>query len=334
VSVNFACFERLDEVARDAAGALDRAAQSSLYDRLDWFRLLEAHCPPPGKLSVIRAEADGKRSWLFLAKEGGKARAYATWYSLRAGPIGDDSAAAMTSLAAALKRCGVHALDLAPMEDPAPLAEALRAAGWIVRARPDKANWRAHTEGLDFETYWAARPAKLRNTYRRKAKATALDIMVHDRLNAKVWADYESVYRASWKPEEGSFPFLEALARQEAAAGTLRLGIARHDGRPIAAQLWLVEHKEATIHKLAYADDAKALSPGTILGHAMFRHAIDEDRVRIIDYGVGDEPYKADWMGERRQLWRLSAWNPRTAGGLVAIGRAAASALAARLRSR
>ena len=76
------------------------------------------------------------------------------------------------------------------------------------------------------------------------------------------------------------------------------------------------------------------LSPGTILGMAMFRHALDKDRVRRIDYGNGDEPYKADWMEEKRTLWRLSAFNPRTVRGLIGAARAKASSLAARRRSR
>jgi CelD/BcsL family acetyltransferase involved in cellulose biosynthesis len=184
---------------------------------------------------------------------------------------------------------------------------------------------------MDFEAYWATRPGQLRNTVKRRAKAAGLDVMVHDRFDPGAWADYEAVYRASWKPEEGSFPFLRALAEQEGPAGTLRLGIARKDGVPVAAQLWLVENKEAWIHKLAYAEAAKELSPGTILSAAMFRHVLDRDRVGRIDYGNGDEPYKADWMDERRTLWQLRAFNPRTLKGLFRGGKAL---LAARRRSR
>jgi hypothetical protein len=66
----------------------------------------------------------------------------------------------------------------------------------------------------------------------------------------------------------------------------------------------------------------------------MFRHALDVDRVSAIDYGTGDESYKADWMDERRMLWRLTAYDPRTLQGLVGIARARASKLARRLRSR
>ena len=54
MTVNIALFDDLDAVAADAAGALDRAAQPSLFDRLDWFRLIHDHCPPAGKLAVLR----------------------------------------------------------------------------------------------------------------------------------------------------------------------------------------------------------------------------------------------------------------------------------------
>ena len=191
---------------------------------------------------------------------------------------------------------------------------------------PAFGNWIAGTE-KGFDEYWSRRPGQLRSTAKRKAKAAALDIVVHDRFDPAAWADYEAVYRASWKPEEGSFPFLRALTEQEGAAGTLRLGLAYHQGRPVAAQLWLVEGGVATIHKLAYAEKAKAMSPGTLLGEAMFRRAIDEDGVRLIDYGTGDDAYKRDWMDERRQLWRIIAYNPRTLRGLAGAVRQRVRAL-------
>jgi hypothetical protein len=325
-------FDNLEAVERDAAGALDRAAQPCLYLRLSWFHLLARHCPPPGQLKVARAEQEGRRAWLFLANGGQNADAYAAWYSLRVGLIGDASLA--PDLACALGASGLARLNLAPLADPEPMLGPLRQAGWLPSLAPASGNWVAHTAGLSFEEYWASRPGRLRSTAQRKAKAAGLDIEIHDRFCLNAWRAYEEVYRASWKPEEGSFSFLRALAEQEGAAGTLRLGIARKHGRPIAVQLWTVEGGEATIHKLAYAEDAKALSPGTVLGMAMFRHAIDQDRVRLIDYGTGDDAYKRDWMDERRQLWRLTAFNRRSLRGLTGAARAQASKLVARVTSR
>ena len=321
-------FEDLDAVARDAGGALDRAAQPALFDRLDWYRRLAEHSPPPGKLLVLRAQAGGRRAWLFLAVSHPAAKAYATWYSLRFGAIGDPDELLLTAIAATLRDGGIAEVELGPLEDPEPLKLGFRAAGWITFVTPRTANWRIDTSGMDFDAYWAKRPAQLRNTARRKAKGDTLDITIHDRFDPAAWADYETVYRASWKPEEGSFPFLRALAEQEGAAGTLRLGIAKAEGAPVAAQLWLVENGQATIHKLAYAEHAKAMSPGTLLGMEMFRRAIDSERVRVIDYGTGDDAYKKDWMGERRTLWRIEAFNPATLRGLLG----AARALVGRLR--
>jgi CelD/BcsL family acetyltransferase involved in cellulose biosynthesis len=326
VTVNITCFDNLDAVAEDAAGALDRAGQASLYDRLDWFRLLHAHVPPAGKLAVWRAGDGDRVAWLFLTVEGKKASAYAAWYSLRFNGIGESDV--MAPLAEAIRKSGIAEVELAPIEDPEPLAAAFSAAGWTVRLTEKTGNWRVRTEGEDFAAYWAKRPGQLRSTAKRKAKAAGLEIEIFDRFDAGAWAAYEEVYRASWKPEEGSFPFLRALAEQEGAAGTLRLGVARKGGKPLAVQLWLVENGEATIHKLAYREDAKELSPGTILGEAMFRRAIDEDRVLVIDYGTGDDAYKRDWMDERRPLWRLQAFNPGTLRGLAGSARA----LAGRLR--
>jgi len=43
-------------------------------------------------------------------------------------------------------------------------------------------------------------------------------------------------------------------------------------------------------------------------------HVIDEDRVELVDFGTGDDPYKRDWMETIRPRYRLCAFragNPR-----------------------
>lgn len=325
-------FDDLDAAERDSGGGLGRDAQASLYDRLEWYRLLAEHCTLRGKPIVARARHMQKRAWMFLAVDERRAGAWTSWYSLRWRPIGAPEL--YRHILSAFRDGLVPALDLGPLEETQPLVQACRESGWIPFVEPATANWRAHTEGMDFDAYWATRPGKLRNTARRKAKAAALDIEIFERFDEAAWTDYEAVYAASWKPDEGSPAFLKALAQQEGAAGTLRLGIARKDGVALAAQLWLVENKEATIHKLAYREDAGDLSPGTVLSMAMFRHALDRDHVSAIDYGTGDEAYKADWMDERRTLWRLRAYNRRTLGGLAGAARRAASSLVRRAKSR
>ena len=324
-------FDDLDAAEADSAAPV-LASEPSLFDRIEWFRLVAAHCPPPGRPLIARAQdGDGSAAWLFLAEQGGKAEALRCWYSLRFGLIGQAGGA--EAIARSLRK-RLSRLEIAPLEDHEPLAGAFRRSGWATFVSPATISWRIDTAGQDFEAYWASRPGKLRNTAQRKAKAAGLDIEIHRLFDPSAWAAYEEVYAASWKPEEGSPSFLRALAEQEGDAGRLRLGVARKDGRALAAQLWTIEEGTAWIHKLAYREDSKALSPGTVLSMAMFRAALDEDRVSRIDYGTGDDGYKRDWMGERATLWRLEAFNLASPRGLLGAARAGLSALVRRARSR
>lgn len=323
-------FDSLESAAADAGGALDSVP--SPFDRMDWFRRVAEHCPPAGRPLVARArDGAGSAAWLFLAERGGKAEAWRCWYSLRFGLIG---AADGGEAIARTLRTRLHRLAMEPLDDPGPLASDFRRAGWITIVSPATISWRIDTAGKDFEAYWADRPGRLRSTARRKAKAARLAVEIHREFDPKAWAAYEEVYAASWKPEEGSPAFLRDYAEQEGRAGRLRLGVARRDGQALAAQLWTIENGTAWIHKLAYREDSKSLSPGTVLGMAMFRSALDEDRVARIDYGTGDDGYKRDWMGERATLWRIEAFNPASPRGLLAAARAGASALVHRARSR
>ncbi len=323
-------FDGLDAVEQDSRGVLD--ARPSLFDGLGWFRLIEAHCPPPGRPLVARARGGGgAAAWLFLAAEDGRGEAYRCWYSLRFGLVGDSGAA--EPIARALRK-RLHRIEIFPLEEPEPLATAFRRSGWATFVSPATASWRVATRGKDFETYWAERPGKLRNTAQRKAKAGGLDIEIHRAFDPAAWAAYEEVYAASWKPEEGSPGFLRALAEREGRAGRLRLGVARKAGKPLAAQLWTIEDGTAWIHKLAYREDSKPLSPGTVLSMAMFRAALDDDRVSRIDYGTGDDGYKRDWMGERATLWRIEAFNLGSPRGLLGAAKAGLSALVRKARSR
>jgi hypothetical protein len=334
-------FDDLDAVARDAGGALERAARPSLFERLDWYRLTAAYAAPPGKPLILRAQQGDARAWLFLAVDDDRARALGSWYTLHYGGVfASAEGAAPHRLARAIARAlrwrrpTFAQIDLYPLDAGDPLPWAFRRTGWLTSHRRAGINWTARTEGLDFESWWAERPSRLRHTAERKEKIAGLTIAIHRAFDAEAWAAYEAVYRASWKPSEGSPDFLRALARQEGAAGALRLGIATRHGKPVAAQFWLVENGVATIHKLAHVESARALSPGTVLSMAMFREVIDRDRPALIDFGTGDDGYKADWMDQPRPLHRLRAFNPVTAVGLYRAGRGLAAKLVHRAVSR
>lgn len=327
--------DSLDDLARDAEGALGRAAQPGFYDRLDWLALTHAHIYPGNTLAVAAARQGGSAAWLPLRDCGsGHGRGLASWYTLAFAPLftpGADARARLLEEMARLLRGRFDTLSLWPLEadTAAELQHTFRAQGWLPALRFEAANWIANTQGLDFEAYWANRPSKLRNTVRRRTKNSPFTTEVLDRFDDAAWDAYEAVYAQSWKPEEGAPAFLRAAARRESEAGTLRLGVARRGGVPVAAQFWTVENGHATIHKLAYLESEREHSPGTLLSVAMFRHVLDRDRPAVIDYGNGDEPYKAEWMDERRERYRLRLFNLRSIGGL---SRGAAKAARAALR--
>ena len=52
------------------------------------------------------------------------------------------------------------------------------------------------------------------------------------------------------------------------------------------------------------------LTSGTLLSAALFRHVIEVDRVRRVDFGTGNDAYKRDWMNRHEPLWRIEAFNP------------------------
>ena len=52
----------------------------------------------------------------------------------------------------------------------------------------------------------------------------------------------------------------------------------------------------------------------------------------MIDYGTGDDAYKAEWMDRRRPLYRLDLYDPTSPRGLAGAARAGAKALVHRFR--
>ena len=301
--------ERLPATAR-AAGC------ASPFDRAAWFGLLEAYgFAGRGRLDA-RGSAGATSAWLPLRREApGNLTGLTNWYSFGIRPLFDgdaDQEAALHALFAGLRKRAAR-LTLYPVADPDALAAALRAAGWWVKeTRAGDRHWLDLGE-MDHDAWWASRPGALRNTVQRKAKKGVVDIQLLTDFDPGSWAAYEQIYAASWKPEEGHPALLRAFAEAEGLGGRLRMGLARIDGIPVAAQYWTVEDGTAFIHKLAHVEDSLKASPGTLLSAALFRHVIEVDGVKRVDFGTGNDGYKRDWMNRHDPLWRIEAFNPSRA---------------------
>ena len=313
-------YRSLAQVREEAGQRFDRGQRPLMFDRLDWLDGMARHCLPDTQPLIIQASEGNTEAWLFLAQtRPGHAVAMANFYSFSWRPlfVGDPDPASRKRLLAAAARHLARRnalIGLYPVLDDdgdlALLTTAFRDAGWLAIARPMGNNHLLRLDGRDFATYWAARPGPLRSTVQRKGRASPYAITIHDRLTDALWRDYVDVYERSWKPQEANFDFLRAIAEQEGEAGALRLGFAREGDTAVAAQYWTVENGTAFIHKLAHDAAHDRGSPGTLLSHAMFRHAIDTDHVALIDYGTGDNPHKTGWMEETRPLYRLDCYNP------------------------
>lgn len=314
--------ERLPATARAEGFA-------SPFDRAAWFDLLEAYgFAGQGRIDA-HGGAGGVTAWLPLRVEKpGDVAGLTNWYSFTIRPLytGDgDRGAALRALFQNLRRTAAQ-LTLYPVAAPDEITAALRAAGWRVKATPAGDRHWLDLCDMDHDAWWADRPGALRNTVQRKAKKGIVDIQLLTEFDDGSWAAYEQIYAASWKPDEGHPALLRAFAEAEGARGHLRMGIARIDGIPVAAQYWTVEDGTAFIHKLAHVEDSLKASPGTLLSAALFRHVITIDGVKRVDFGTGNDGYKRDWMNRHDPLWRIEAFNPSRVAAwgpaLKAFGRA------------
>jgi Acetyltransferase (GNAT) domain len=322
------------EAQSDAALAhfLSHACQHAPFDRLAWWEGLAEHCA----MTPLLAFAGDERGMAVLPLAGGSGRltALANWYTFRFRPLVSGPHPPLGALARALHR-RAHRITLTnmPDEDGSATAtqEAFRQAGWLVRREVCGINHILPVNGRSYEDYLSSRPGKLRTTLKRKSGRVRAEILTH--FDEMAWAEYEAVYAQSWKPHEGSPEFLRTFAKAEGAAGRLRLGIARDafdpHGPAIAAQMWTVEGGTAFIHKLAHREAARALSPGSVLSGAMIAHALDRDRVSLVDFGTGDDPYKRDWMEQQRPRYSLDMLKPLSPRNWPVLAKWALRSLAA-----
>ena len=325
-----------DLAAVQAVPPLGRAfvEATAPFDRAEWFAGLAAQC---GLDPLYAAAHDDAGNAVMLPLAHGKHRleALANWYSFRWRPLIAGNPAAAPALIAALaadlaQRTG--RITLAPLADEdgaaSLLAAAFRTAGWVVERQRCDTNHILPVRGRNWALTLAGRPGPLRTTLARKAGKVRCT--VHTAFTVDLWATYEAIYAASWKPAEGHPAFLRAFAVAEAEAGRLRLGLAHAGADPVAAQFWTVEAGTAFIHKLAHCESAHTLSPGTSLTAAMLEHVIDHDHVALVDFGTGDDPYKRDWMEATRPRWRLDMVHPASPRHWPWLARAGWRAMAGR----
>ena len=323
----------LKEVQADAplSGLLGDAQSWAPFDRLAWWQNLAETCDILPLIAVARSGEH--RAAIGLMRRQRSIFALANWYAFRVRPLftkGADQSVLLAALAADLAGEAPHiVLEPLPNEngETDQMQACFRKAGWMVFREQCNVNHVLPVNGRSFADYLASRPGQLRTTLKRKGGKVAVELFDH--FDADAWAAYETVYAQSWKPEEGSPPFLRRFAEEEGTAGRLRMAVARHEGEPVAAQFWTVEGGTAFIHKLAHTEASKPLSPGTTLSAALFERVIDRDKVTLVDFGTGNDGYKRDWMEVVRPRYRLTMFRPAWPQNWLPIAKIALRRLAA-----
>jgi len=336
-------YDALDAVPAGFGRAFAAAEGSSVFFAREWFENLHATVGG-GQPRVFAAAPGGDAPPALLPMLEGprtalrprRLRALSNYYTSLFGPVVDydapGAARSIDALVGALvdDRPRWDVIDLHPLEHGMAtdtLARAFRRRGWLVQEYFCFGNWYEPVAGLSLEDYVAARPSQLRNTLRRKRKkfdreeGARIEIVTGGDGLERALEGFQQAYSLSWKRPEPYPDFIPGLVRACAARGWLRLGCAWIGDRIAASQLWIVCHGIANIYKLAYDPAFQALSPGSLLTLDLMQQALEVDRVREADYLTGDDPYKKDWMTQRRERWGLVAFNTRPPRGLLSAAR-------------
>lgn len=309
--------------ARHLFDASDRADGG-----LGWFRTLALTTLEPQEqavLALLLTDAGEARAALPLAQHSnGALRALTAPYTCRySAPFGtpEDAEALGRGLRGIVP--GRLHLDALDPDDPAldSFTRGVRGGGLLSAGYTHFANW--HDTISSFDDFWSRRPSALRQLVRRKTRRLERE----GRLDFRCLSNpkdlvagaetYERIYASSWKVPEPHPRFMPQLLQALGAEGKLRLGLALIDGAAVAVQIWLVHGRRATIFKLAHLPGHETHSPGTLLSHWLLSKLVETEGVEEVDFGRGDDAYKAQWLSSSRPRTGLIIANPASLDGLA-----------------
>ncbi len=313
--------------------------QDDPFSTLAWYRATAAHAVPQGVAAAFLVARHAGQVLAVLPMQRGPGRflaslasPYASLWQPLMGEVARRNPACMRRVGLAvglafqaMKAIRLDALD-AESDYLAPFEQGVREAGFHPLRFDHFGNWQQALPPA-WGAYLAGRPAKLRATIRRRGRRLMSDLCARievveggENLERAI-AEYQSVYAASWKTPEMFKGFFAAFMREAARAGTLRLFLMHVKNRPVAAQIWIVQDGSGHLLKLAHVERDRALSPGTVLTACAIEHLMQHDRIGRLDFGRGDDAYKALWASERRQRVGFLFANPGTLAGAAAIAR-------------
>lgn len=328
-------YSSIDELPAEDIDRLSYSKQQNIFSSVEWFRCLTGQNVFGGKETRIyvsgQDDGTGPKCYLFLVCDPSARTliSMSNFYTMEFAPVFStgkaQGGAPVSEIIEYISKETPRwqSLNLRLMyQGAAETASVIRSisdAGFFVNPYFMFENYFADLGGNTFSEYYALRSSRVKNTIKRKekklAKAHEFSVRILRAYEEDAVDDYNAVYENSWKDSEQFPDFIRELCRLGSEMGVLRMGVLYVDGKAVAAQLWILSGRKALIYKLAYDEAFKDFSVGSILTRDMLEHVLEHDDVDEIDYGVGSENYKKDWMDQTRTLIGLEAFNQRTFTG-------------------
>ncbi len=320
--MRFECYSDWDQLASLKNELFSQSSLTSLFLSAAWFRTLSASIAQdsqPVRFACVQDDQSLLALLPVIILENHQWQSfthrYTALYSLLMNTGLREEV--LQCMAEGVSRLSVRSIHMYPVADDDQklliLQQSMEPFGFRSQSGFRFYNWYHRTQGQSFGQYISTRPSKLRNTIDRKRRKLEREHEYRFSIyrGAEVEAaleDYHAAYHASWKAHEQYRDFLDTLAINMSEPDWTRLAVLYIDDEPAAAQLWFVVHGKASIFRLAYDEKWKAFSPGTLLTAWLMEYVLDVDRVDEIDFLVGNESYKQDWMTARRERYSLTLY--------------------------
>ncbi len=309
---------------------------AAFYDSAPWYRLIEQTALPS------RAQPHHLTLWQLgqpvallpmLRLQDGSLSSLTTPYSCAHRPLLSHNAipAEQAGLLAARAVRGCKGLRLEAIDarwpDLASFCAGLRQGGLVLLRFGHFGNWCEAVPDGSFASYLAGRDGALRETIRRRTnrllreEGVRLEMLADGPDLARGIAAFETVYAKSWKRAEPYPAFNQAMIRLCAQLGLLRLAVLWRCDVPVAVQYWIVANGTASVLKLAHDMAEDRASPGTVLSAWAIRQMMEHEKITLLDFGRGDDPYKRQWASTRNPHIGIMAANPRHPSGALLIAR-------------
>lgn len=322
----------------------DRNFDNNFYSSCDWFKTLyEATTEAGTQLLIFGVEEQNKalgimfmtqtrkRQGLFMIK---KLSSLTNIYSVTYAPLLNcEEKTELEILQKIIKKIRVHTqkwniITFRNIDKSSSLfnklCELLNNSNYSVHTFFCHKNWYEYTKNTDFDTYLSKRKSKMKSNHRRRLKKISNDLgkpefQLYSKFDNIEYAikEFNNIYALSWKGQEKHPEFIEKIIRMAAAKNILRLGLYSANGRTLAAKITFATKTCGHMYKTAYDPKYRKYGAGTAINMFMIEHLLNVDKVELLDFGIGNETYKSDFMETSKERWGITAYNKNTIPGYL-----------------